>query len=230
MSSRRSRREPLGQSARRPPRRTSYQPISGPRPDRVAAWAVALGIFLILVAGATSRGATGGAKLATPGTQIALGKRNLSEGAEGPDVRLLQAILKAKGHGPDVVTGRFDAATAAAVRHFQQRALLAVDGIVGPETWKVIVRSMAVRTATWYGPGFYGRRTACGAVLRRSTEGIAHKRLPCGTRVTVYANGRATTVPVIDRGPYARGVALDLTAATARRLDVSRTSRVRLAY
>src|SRR5688500_6354796 len=36
---------------------------------------------------------------------------------------------------------------------------------------------------TWYGPGFYGNRTACGQRLTRSTQGVAHRTLPCGTKV-----------------------------------------------
>jgi peptidoglycan lytic transglycosylase len=87
-----------------------------------------------------------------------------------------------------------------------------------------------VEVATWYGPGFFGRRTACGQVLRRSTVGVAHRRLPCGTQVTVYYRGRIATVPVIDRGPYAHRAAWDLTQATARQLGIERTSRVRVLH
>jgi rare lipoprotein A len=87
---------------------------------------------------------------------------------------------------------------------------------------------MPVRKATWYGPGFYGRRTACGQTLRRSTLGVAHKTLPCGTAVTFYLLGRFVTVPVIDRGPYAPGVHFDLTAAAASRLGLSATRRLRV--
>jgi hypothetical protein len=81
-------------------------------------------------------------------------------------------------------------------------------------------------TSTWYGPGFYGNRTACGQRLTRTTQGVAHKTLPCGTRVAIRVNGRSTVVPVIDRGPYARGVTYDLAAATARRLGVTYTARI----
>ncbi len=85
---------------------------------------------------------------------------------------------------------------------------------------------MPAQIATWYGPGFFGRRTACGKVLRRSTQGVAHRRLPCGTQVTIYYRGRLKTVAVIDRGPYARRASWDLTQATARDLGIRRTSRV----
>jgi len=67
--------------------------------------------------------------------------------------------------------------------------------------------------ATWYGPGFFGRRTACGQTLRRGTWGIAHRTLPCGTMVTLVNRGRRISVPVIDRGPYS-GATVDLTART----------------
>jgi rare lipoprotein A len=81
-------------------------------------------------------------------------------------------------------------------------------------------------TSTWYGPGFYGNRTACGKRLTRSTLGVAHKTLPCGTKVALRANGRSIVVPVIDRGPYARGVTYDLTAATAEHLGVMSTAQI----
>jgi rare lipoprotein A (peptidoglycan hydrolase) len=80
--------------------------------------------------------------------------------------------------------------------------------------------------ATWYGPGFYGRRTACGAKLTHRTLGVAHKRLPCGTNVALRYRGRTVVVPVIDRGPYSRGVDYDLTYATARSLGMRQTSRL----
>jgi rare lipoprotein A (peptidoglycan hydrolase) len=77
--------------------------------------------------------------------------------------------------------------------------------------------------ATWYGPGLYGNRLACGGRLRHSTLGVAHKRLPCGTQVALRYHGRTVVVPVIDRGPYARGVSYDLTEATARKLGMTQT-------
>jgi peptidoglycan lytic transglycosylase len=139
---------------------------------------VALGLVLILVASATSRGDTGGA-----GLDGALGSGGAEEIApQGP-----AADLPAPARGE-------------------------------------------VRSATWYGPGLYGRRTACGLVLRRSTQGVAHRRLPCGTPVTFTFSGRTVTVPVIDRGPFARGIQWDLTAATARLLGLRRTTALRAAY
>jgi peptidoglycan hydrolase-like protein with peptidoglycan-binding domain len=233
-------------AATRPVRRRTppYNLLSSSRPDRVAAWAFALGVLLILLAAATSRGETGGvappsgtdsppvpqagdpAGPAPAGTPQ-LGERPLRLGANGADVRTLQLILDAKGFGPVKATSLFDAPTEQAVERFQRRQGLAVDGVVGPETRPVLLRMMPVRTATWYGPGFYGRRTACGERLGPGTLGVAHRRLPCGTPVTFYRAGRFVTVPVIDRGPWRRGVSWDLTAAAARRLGLAATARLR---
>jgi peptidoglycan lytic transglycosylase len=80
--------------------------------------------------------------------------------------------------------------------------------------------------ATWYGPGFYGRTTACGVKMTRTLLGVAHKTLPCGTEVAVLYKGRRITVPVVDRGPYAGGRAYDLTAATAQALGFEHTDRL----
>jgi len=205
-------------------RRPAHNPLGGSRPDRVAAWAFLLGVLLILLAAGTSRGATGGASApaqTTPGATNAapqLGQRVLGLGATGDDVRTLQQILRSRKYGPLAVTGTFDAATEAAVKNFQSAAHLTVDGIVGPETRPALVALMRALKATWYGPGFYGKRTACGLRLERGTVGVAHRTLPCGTRVTFYNNGRFVTVAVIDRGPFRRGVAWDLTAAAAKQL------------
>jgi hypothetical protein len=87
---------------------------------------------------------------------------------------------------------------------------------------------VAVRPAmaTWYGPGFYGRRTACGTTLTTRTLGVAHRSLPCGTRVTLTRGGRSVTARVIDRGPFADGYDWDLTAATAKRLGFASSGRI----
>ena len=83
--------------------------------------------------------------------------------------------------------------------------------------------------ATWYGPGFFGERTACGQTLRRKTIGVAHRHLPCGTKVTLKYGGRYVRARVIDRGPYASGVRWDLTQKTARKLHLTTTDTIRAA-
>jgi rare lipoprotein A len=72
--------------------------------------------------------------------------------------------------------------------------------------------------ASWYGPGLYGNRLACGGTLGAGTLGVAHKTLPCGAKVTLKRGARTVRVPVVDRGPYVGGREYDLTAATAQRL------------
>jgi rare lipoprotein A len=80
--------------------------------------------------------------------------------------------------------------------------------------------------ATWFGPGFYGQRTACGQTLTPATVGVANRKLPCGTLVKVTFHGQRLTVPVVDRGPYANNADWDLTAAAAQALGIEETVRV----
>jgi hypothetical protein len=70
--------------------------------------------------------------------------------------------------------------------------------------------------ASWY--SLYGNRTACGQTLGYGTLGVAHKALPCGTKLTLRYRGRNVRVRVIDRGPFVAGREFDLTAATKRAL------------
>jgi peptidoglycan lytic transglycosylase len=74
------------------------------------------------------------------------------------------------------------------------------------------------KAATWYGPGFWGKSTACGVTLTPSTLGVAHRSLPCGTQVTFSYNGASVTASVIDRGPFHKGYAWDMTKKVAKRL------------
>jgi rare lipoprotein A len=80
--------------------------------------------------------------------------------------------------------------------------------------------------ATEYGPGFYGKKTACGQRLRRGTIGLANRTLRCGESVAIYFHGRTLVVPVIDRGPYANGADWDLTVATGKALGISGTTQI----
>jgi rare lipoprotein A len=74
------------------------------------------------------------------------------------------------------------------------------------------------KAATWYGPGFWGKPTACGLMLAPTVIGAAHRKLPCGTQVTFTYNGVSITGTVIDRGPHRKGYAWDLTKKTAKRI------------
>ncbi|HVX31954.1 MAG TPA: septal ring lytic transglycosylase RlpA family protein [Solirubrobacterales bacterium] len=84
--------------------------------------------------------------------------------------------------------------------------------------------------ASWYGgKTMWGRSTACGQVLRPSTIGVANKRLPCGTPVKFVWHGNSIVAPVIDRGPYVKGRAWDLTAAAAEALGFEGIGRIQYA-
>jgi rare lipoprotein A (peptidoglycan hydrolase) len=81
--------------------------------------------------------------------------------------------------------------------------------------------------ATWFGPGFYGKKTACGQTLTPGVLGVANRTLPCGTLVKVTYAGRTLTVPVLDRGPYSHiGADWDLTAGAAQALSITETVRI----
>ena len=76
--------------------------------------------------------------------------------------------------------------------------------------------------ASYYGPGFYGRRTASGEVLRPGTLTAAHRTLPFGTcvRVTVVDTGRSVEVRINDRGPFVAGRVVDVSETAAKALGM----------
>jgi len=76
--------------------------------------------------------------------------------------------------------------------------------------------------ASWYGPGFHGRRTANGERFNQYALTAAHKSLPFGTRVKVtnLRNGQSVVVRINDRGPYAHGRVIDLSKGAAQAIGV----------
>jgi rare lipoprotein A (peptidoglycan hydrolase) len=84
--------------------------------------------------------------------------------------------------------------------------------------------------ATWFGPGFYGKQTACGQTLTPAIVGVANRTLPCGTLVKVTYGTHTVTLPVLDRGPYSGiGADWDLTEGAAEALGISETVHIHTA-
>ena len=78
-------------------------------------------------------------------------------------------------------------------------------------------------TASWYGPGFHGRKTASGERFNSYDMTAAHRSLPFGTRlkVTNETNGRSVVVRVNDRGPFAHRRIIDLAKGPAQALGLT---------
>jgi rare lipoprotein A len=89
-----------------------------------------------------------------------------------------------------------------------------------------------VGVASWYGPGFHGKRTASGEVYDQHDLTAAHRTLPLGTQVTVTSltNGRTVPVRINDRGPFVGDRVIDLSKAAAQQLHMlgPGTMRVRI--
>jgi len=90
---------------------------------------------------------------------------------------------------------------------------------------KAKARSIAISSwkrdpeISWYGGGFFGNGTACGQKYTKTIVGVAHRTLPCGTKVQFRYNGKVITAPVIDRGPYVGGRQFDLSYGACQALN-----------
>jgi rare lipoprotein A len=84
--------------------------------------------------------------------------------------------------------------------------------------------------ASWYGPGFHGRRTANGEVFNSKSLTAAHRSLPFGTLVRVVneKTGRSVIVRINDRGPYAKGRIIDLAHGAAQQIGMAGVAQVSL--
>lgn len=211
-------------------RRRSERPIIR-RPDRIALWAVAMAIVAMIAAAASAHAGSGGTGISGGGgtgscSQTSFGSRALRLGDCGEDVKTLHWIMKADAYGVSL-DKQFDDPTESKVQSFQRRHDLKQSGVVGKRTRKWLVKTMPKSGATWY--GMLHHKTACGVTLHRRTIGVAHRHLPCGTKVTLKYGHRFVRARVIDRGPYTKGVRWDLTKGTAKKLHFTGSDQIRAA-
>jgi len=201
--------------------------------------------LLLLPAGA---GATGGAGMPDPSASflnvssaiyvtksvVVTGRLNTTRPGQRVDVQARLAQKAWTKVGTATVrsdqTFRLKWKVADRVGHYTLRAQLhgaarlasTADPVTATTTTTTAHRS---NVATWFGPEDNGSETACGVPLTTTVLGVAHKSLPCGTQVSFLFHGREVTVPVIDRGPYTKGVTWDLTEGTAAALGFTDTGR-----
>lgn len=83
-------------------------------------------------------------------------------------------------------------------------------------------KTLGIKTASWYGPGFHGRKTANGEKYNMHAYTAAHRYLPFGTKlkVTCTTTGKSVIVRVNDRGPFHGNRALDLSKAAAQSIGL----------
>ena len=84
--------------------------------------------------------------------------------------------------------------------------------------------------ASWYGPGFHGRKTANGEVYDQMSFTAAHKSLKFGTllKITNQKNNKSVVIRINDRGPYIHGIDLDLSKAAAIELGMVKKGVARI--
>jgi len=76
--------------------------------------------------------------------------------------------------------------------------------------------------ASWYGPGYDGKRTACGDRFDQNAFTAAHGTYPCDTkvRVTLLSNGRSVVVTINDLFPNHKGRLIDLSRGAAKAIGL----------
>ena len=88
--------------------------------------------------------------------------------------------------------------------------------------------------ASWYGPGFHGKKTANGDIFNTNAMMAAHPTLPLPSKawVTNLENGKKVLVTITDRGPYAKGRLIDLSKKAAEELGYlgKGTAKVKVEY
>lgn len=82
--------------------------------------------------------------------------------------------------------------------------------------------------ASWYGPGFHGKKTASGVIFNANAMTAAHKTLPFGSKVKVtnQKTGKSVIVTINDRGPFHKGRIIDLSKAAASKIGIKGTGKV----
>lgn len=101
-----------------------------------------------------------------------------------------------------------------------------------PPAERPAVGTVVEGIASWYGPGYHGKKTASGERFDQDALTAAHAYWAFGTRVrvTFLANARSVVVRVNDRFPSHKGRAIDLSRGAARAIGLigPGTGKVRL--
>ena len=89
-------------------------------------------------------------------------------------------------------------------------------------TMKPTIKAVQRGNASWYGPGFLGKKTANGDTFNQAELTAAHKTFPLGSKakVTNLKNGKTVEVEITDRGPFVAGRIIDLSRAAAEKLGI----------
>jgi rare lipoprotein A len=86
--------------------------------------------------------------------------------------------------------------------------------------------------ASWYGKELQGQQTSSGEKFDQNAMTAAHPSLPMGTKaeVTNLENGKKVDVTINDRGPVAKGRAIDISGGAAKKLDMKKngTAKVKI--
>ncbi len=87
-----------------------------------------------------------------------------------------------------------------------------------------------IGVASWYGPGFHGKKTASGEIYNMNAMTAAHKTLPLGTHVQVtnLETGKKVIVRVNDRGPFHGGRVIDVSKKAAQQLGMLKKGSIKV--
>ena len=110
-------------------------------------------------------------------------------------------------------------------------AIISVLGISATVAEAKAASGQQAGLASWYGPGFHGRKTANGERFNMHALTAAHRTLPLGTqvRVTNTTTGQSIVVRINDRGPYVGRRVIDLSKASAQAIGMSGLAKVSIA-
>jgi rare lipoprotein A len=129
-----------------------------------------------------------------------------------------------------------DHPTLGSAAHFRHHTVLAMNGNKKPaandelrdelnEQESIIpriARYIKKGIASWYGPGFHGKKTANGEIFDMYAMTAAHNTLPIPSyaQITNLENKRSVIVRINDRGPFVGNRLVDLSYAAAKKLDL----------